>query len=561
MQLYIYDSFDNKAKADAVLENLAYGITKIKVCPKLNDVTDMFTVNELTVEQLLDGTEIDFGTYGLFKNIDVTFYCGEEIYSSQTIGEVCITASEYNFAYLNATYPVLVASLKLNEITLQGSIPTFIALERNATYNWDELPYGMSCLPTLTEKEATEGGFHERRSAMAEYIRELYEISPNSHFTLYAVDNYPELIVEYLIANKIPEEQWSAVLLSDGAGTAALLSNTFNVDNPYEKYDLMAKDWKAIKEYYYQKGSFDTSVDSKNIYNMLSVKAESDVASVLENYAYVIAKEQDNVDWWVNRLKAKENLSAINEKNEQFTQDIISTPKSFYTNSLLATLSEEQLESFKKLYNFNGEMFSEAEKSSKNIMIILGTAWSGESASFYEYMKLTMKYYGEEYIYYYKGHPGYPTSLYSERQAALEQLKHDGYTLYELDNAIAAEVILFFYPDAFASGWSSTTFESIENEEKIGIIFDIPYAERGDYTYGTMLDAFATMLPSDTVNYGNIELVAEKTYCLLEYNNSDNHQSQLNAYAKHEIAIYNVTDNVIKYYKSTGASIWTEVDK
>ncbi len=562
MQLSFKDAYaaeDTRIKF--VLQNPIEGLTKISVTPKLNDVTDMFTTTDVSVENAVKGTPVDFGTYGRFKNIEITLYVGDDAYKSIVFGGVDVTASKYNFAYLNATYPVLVASLQMDEITKDGTIPTFVALERNSAYNWDNLPEGVSCIPTLTKAYATGGGFHERRSDMAAYIKELYEISPYSQFNLYVVDNYLELIVELLIANGIPEDQWNVVMLSDGTGTAAWLSSTFNVDDPYAKYEVMAEDWKNIKEYYYSKGSFDTTEDSKHIIEMVSAKPDrNDNYSVLARYAYVINKEQDNVQWWVNRLRAKENLFAINEKSEAFTNDIIASVISFNTNTLLAALDEEQTEAFKALYNFNGEMFSVAEEQGKKVMVILGTSWNGEKDTFYEQIKLTMKYYGDDYVYYYKGHPGYPTSLYPERQAVLERLAEEGYVLYELDNAIAAEVILFFYPSIYASGYGSTTFESVEDNDKAGILFNIPYADKDKYTYGSIMGIFATLMPEGTTSYDDIVLSADKKYCLLEYNNSTEFPTQQDAYGKHEIAIYNSTDDIITYYKSAGENKWTKVD-
>ncbi len=559
MHMTFKDSHDKQSMVELSVENPILEVTKISVTPKLNGTTDMYTTTDIAVSSKDINTTVNFGTYGLFKNVDVVLFNGDVEISRATIGDIKVTASHYNFAYLNATYPVLVASLKLNEITDNGTIPTFVALERNAAYNWDDLPYNMSCLPMLTREQATNGGFHERRVATEEYIKELYELDPSSHFSLYVVDNYPELIIEFLIANGIPEDNWNAVMLSDGSGTAYYLSDTFGVDDPSAKYDTMKQEWNALKEYFYNKGSFDFETDCKYIYNNTSAKGFTDMYAILVRYPYVIAKEQNNVSWWVNRLRAGENLSAINEKDAAFTADIIATTQQFYTNNLLAALSADETEAFKTLYNFNGEMFSVAEEQGKKVMVILGTSWGIEEPGFYNYMKTTMKYYGDDYVYYYKGHPGYPTSLYAGRAAALEQLRAEGYTIYELDNAIAAEVILFFYPSIHSSGWSSSTFDSLEDDSKAGILFNMAENGKEDLTYGEMMEAYVTNITKGTVSYGNIVLSAEKQYCLVEYTNTDKYASKVENYAKHEIAIYNVTDDEIKYYKSVGTNMWQEV--
>ena len=166
------------------------------------------------------------------------------------VPDVGITAPEYNFALLNGSYPVLVYSLKLNSITDGGTIPTFVALERYTQYNWNALPYNMKPFPFLTKEEATSSGdFHGKREKLQSYIKELYELNPDSKFNLYCVDNYGELILEMFVANNIPEENWNAVMITDGNGTSAILSSTFAVDNPETRYAEMKAEWEAVKKY------------------------------------------------------------------------------------------------------------------------------------------------------------------------------------------------------------------------------------------------------------------------------------------------------------------------
>ncbi len=558
MQLVFEDSHDNDTLVEFNVLNPIPELTKIAVTAKINSVTDVFAYKEMTIGQALDGVDMDFGTYGLFKNVKIELYKNEALYSSAICQNVAVSADHYNFAYMNGTYPVLVASLKMDEITQNGSIPTFVALERNDAYNWDNLPDGVHFMPVFTKDVATRGDFHGRRAEIADYIKDLYEINPDSHFSLYVVDNYIELILEFLVANGIPESNWNAVMLSDGAGTAAILSQTYGTDNPSVKYEAMKNEWIALKKHFYRTGNYEIASSGRYINSAISENYH-DYYSVLARYAYVVAKEQSNVEWWVNRLRAGENLVAINTIDSAFCTDIVNSATSFYTNNLLAALTPEQTSEFKALYNFNDQMFAKAVEENKKVMVILGTSWGGEKATFYEQIKLTMNFYGDDYIYYYKGHPGYPTSLYPERQQMIKQLNDEGYTLYEVDNAIAAEVILFFYPDIYSSGWQTSTFDSLESYEKAGILYGVPYANKGSFTYGDMMNVFSTVIAAGTDTYGDISLDANKKYCLLEYNNCADNTLQVAEYNKHEIAIYNVTDDVITYYKSTGTNTWKQV--
>ena len=106
-------------------------------------------------------------------------------------------------------------------------------------------------------------------------------------------------------------------------------------------------------------------------------------------------------------------------------------------------------------------LFEAAEQSGKKVMIFLGTRLTSDSESSENFRALsafTEQYYGDDYVYYYKGHPATPTGANPERLALLDEL---GIT--DIESSIAAELIFFFYPEANLSGYSSTrrsTFRS-----------------------------------------------------------------------------------------------------
>ena len=502
----------------------------------------------------------DFGTYGLFKDVDITVTTKKGSITMNDVPDVGITAPEYNFALLNGSYPVLVYSLKLNSITDGGTIPTFVALERYTQYNWNALPYNMKPFPFLTKEEATSSGdFHGKREKLQSYIKELYELNPDSKFNLYCVDNYGELILEMFVANNIPEENWNAVMITDGNGTSAILSSTFAVDNPETRYAEMKAEWEAVKKYVSANG-----FNAKAIGASLTYPYHPEY-SVLANYAYVIAREQANVDWWCNRLRAGENLKNINavEGGEAFITELLTHVTQEYTNSLLAALKPAEQENFKTLYKFNEDMFSDAETNQKEVVMILGTSWSGEEGNLYENVKLHVEFYGtEKYEFYYKGHPGYPTSQYEGRQRYFDELKEEGYVIHELENAIAAEIILFFEPQVNMAGYKTSTFDSITEETngKALLLFGSKdsFAET---TYLKYFDMFASELADeDQGNYNGITFDSGVKYFLLEFNNTADYANQAANYAKHEIAIYNTTTKAIKYYK-LNAGVYSEVDK
>lgn len=545
---------EKDAYADVKINNFSNEFDSVEYDISLNSLTDINSNGTIELMGNQSNYAIDMKTYGNFKDMEFTFYKNNEEYAKVYPENIGITNTEYNFAELNATYPVLVFSLKLKEITKNGEIPTFVNLERYNSYNWDSLPYNLSYLPNVDRNTAISGGFHTVKYLMADYIKELYELNPESHFNFYAVDNYVELIFQMLVSNGIPSSNWNAVLLSDGSGTAAKLVEAFAVENPKQKLSDMTVCWNNAMNYYSNHEWDDGKYLEENAI------CPQEYYSILYQYPYVATKAAANVDWWVNRLRVGENLSAINAIDPELASDIVSTPKSFYTNNLLASLSDDDQAKFKNLYHFSDEMFAEATNSNKKIMIILGTSWTGEESSFYDYIKMTMAYYGDEYAYFYKGHPGYATSNFPGRQLLLDKINSEtNNDIKELDCSIAAEVILFYNPDVYICGWSSSTFDSVESQSMACALYGISYSSKSNYTYGELIDSFFTKINSNSNLYSNpsLGLDSNKNYYLIEFNNSENYPDQISTFEKHEIAIYDTTTKTIKYYKLVDASTET----
>ncbi len=504
---------------------------------------------------------LDFGTYGLFKDIDVAVKTAGGDLKIENASGVAVTATRYNFAHLNASYPVLVFTLKLKEFTENGEIPTFVLLERSQQYDWNSLPYNVKPYPFLTKAEATSGGghFHVQRAPLKAYIKELYELNPESHFTLFCVDNYGEIILEQFTANNIPEKNWNAVLLSDGNGTAANINYTFGIDDPETRYASMKTEYENLKTELAASGEFNATKIGQDM-----EFGSRNPFSVISRYAYVIAREQANVEWYVNRLRPTENLNAVNnaQGGAEFITELRTHVHEVYTNNLLAALGQDEQETFKKLYKFNENMFDDAVNNEKEAVIILGTSWGGENGNLYENIKLLVELYGtEKYEYYYKGHPGYPTSQYTGRQEYFKALADEGYVIHELENAIAAEIILFYNPEVNMAGYKTSTFDSVteDTHDKALLLFGSK-ASFAEAPYRDYFDVFASKLnvAADKDKYGGITFDENERYFLLEYNNTEKYANQTANYAKHEIAIYTVSSKQIKYYKKNG-DVYAEV--
>ena len=204
---------------------------------------------------------------------------------------VGIGAQEYNIAYLNATFPVVLFTLSLwenqNSITkgAKGNpIPTFCVFERANSWNWEKLPEHVYRLPYAEEEcyqELNSKAWVENRDAMAAYVKDLYEISPNARFHLYTVDNYSEHIPMMMDANRIPQSQYDAVLLSDGAGTYAVFDRVYQDDLDGSKYRSMCEKWETCRRSSFEQGVY------------VPIEGE---AQGLPEYA-AVAAAQDNVAW------------------------------------------------------------------------------------------------------------------------------------------------------------------------------------------------------------------------------------------------------------------------
>lgn len=151
-----------------------------------------------------------------------------------------------------------------------------------------------------------------------------------------------------------------------------------------------------------------------------------------------------------------------------------------------------------------------------------------------------MTYYGDEYAYYYKGHPNTPTGLWPSKQ---EQLSSLGIT--DIDSSVAAELILFFNPEVALSGYGSSTYNSATGDAGCGV-FNMTKAaalsssSTVDYS---IMDWFASPISSssDTV----IQALCPKggTCYLVEFSD------KILKSADYDIAVFSGNTSALTYYK------------
>ena len=486
-----------------------------------NSKTTRQIKKEISLSQVsVEGYKLDLSTYGKFK-VNVNFKKNGRVVGSYQINDVSVKASEYNLAPLSATFPVVYFSLSLWDINISKDtgkvVPTIVMLDRPSAYNWDQLPTDVYGMPYLTEQEIKATSNY---SAYAQYVKDLYEISPNAKFNLYINDITCSYIHDVIYANKIPEGQYTITMLSDGSATYSIMNETYSGTNPDVKHQELIKKWNDAKKLAYQTGKSSWKWHQN------------------WDCMYAILDCEPGTQWWV----ARNNLFTSGDNN-QFAEKIKNDVKVVNVNSLLQSLQNKGIETvddFKALYNFNDGYFKDAQLQNKKVMMILGTYVNNEKG-FKDYAQLTKLYYGDEYMYYYKGHPNTPTGLWPSKQTELAELE-----IQDVDSAIAAELILFFNPEIYLAGYGTSTFNSASSEMACGL-YNMKKSDAlssssiVDYSG---IDWFASKIDKNAVDSYIRDLCSgDDQYYLVEL--SDEILSE----GKYDFGIYNASINVLKFYK------------
>ncbi len=487
-----------------------------KMTIKVYHNSDLIRMEETTqLLELISGEkEID----GIYGKLTIKVEAKKGIYLAKKTVNVNLSADEYNIAPITATMPVTMFSLALDEITDNGRIPTFVWLKRSGAWNWNNVPNNVYPLPIADTSEFLDDNEKSIYKKTSAYVKELYEINKNSKFHLYYNDYFNYGWVQATIANGIPTENYNVVMLSDGTASFSYFNKHFDNSNAETEYARMAAQWAKLKKQVAKKGTY-------TVFSNVEIKAEK-----LREYAFVMAREESNVEWWLTRIngtlannnpdfyakvEATENIKVRDLKG---LLDAIPTDNDAYFN----------VDKLKKLYKFSDNMFEKAVEQDKEIMVILGTWTDTENNTYFEqYVKATMAYYGDDYVYYYKGHPKNPTNSVKGK---LERLESWG--LIDIDSTIPAELIFFFNPEAFCSGFASTTFVSL-TKEKSCALFNAAKNNFGE-AYKDNMEIF--MRKAIVGEYGVV--TSDKSF-ILEFNDT----------TKYDIAVYNADKNKLNFYK------------
>lgn len=513
-------------------QQLADSVT-ITAVMKYNGKTTRTVTEEKSISSISDsGFVMDLKTYGKFSVTAEYKKNGKSVGRDE--GETAVAASEYNLAPLSATFPVVYFSLSLWDIQTSAetgkTVPTIVMLDRPSAYNWDNLPENVYAMPYLTESAIAASADY---TTFAEYVKDLYEISPNAKFNLYINDITCSLIHWIIYANKIPQGQYSITMLSDGSGTYSIMNDTYSGADPAAKHQELIQAWETAKEEAYQTGKYAAGWGWHAHWDCM----------------YAVLSCEPGTQWWV----ARNNLFTSGDGNA-FAEQLKNDVQVVNVNSLLQELSakgDATVEEFKALYNFNDGYFNDAEEQGKQAMVLLGTYVYNEQ-NFTDYARLTQLYYGDDYLYYYKGHPNTPTGLYEEKQQQLEEL---GIT--DVDSAIAAELILFFNPEIRMSGYGSSTFNSASDEMACGLFNATKEASlsEGSTVNYTGIDWFASLIQQDTVKPEIAPLLKDShVNYLVEFSDAIMENEE------YDIGIFDASAGVLKLYKENADGSYVAVE-
>jgi len=407
----------------------------------------------------------DLRDYGKWT-ITGMFRQGRTTVKSLATVKVGVSASEYVIAPITATMPVTMLTTSLwGAGSLRGtdqSIPVIVQMTRAGQWDWNKLPEGVHTLPYLSKKDgsARTGSIYLRGhlTPMKDYIKDLVSLNPASVIHLYVNDVETRMVQTLIYANKIPSANYTLSLLSDGGFSYRRFATTYTTADPSATHTQLVDEWNAAKAYAYRTGK-------------VSPTMTTDAA---RNYVWAAIKSEPSARWWLTRPSllipaTADSLTSFATAASTDSQ-VVSVAINTKLNAIKAA-GDEALAEFQALYKFKDAYFATSTASGKKVMMFLGTRLTSE-LTFADYAAFTMKYYATTYDYYYKGHPATPTQFYPDKVAQLKALK-----IEDVDSSVPAELILFFNPTIYMSGYPSTTYISVSDPEMAKGLFGLTKAQ------------------------------------------------------------------------------------
>ena len=357
-------------------------------------------------------------------------------------------------------------------------LPTIITLERAQAYNWDNLSDNMMFCPFMSDDKIRNGyladGWSLDYPEFWEYVDYLYKLDKSSKFNFYLNDYWPDHILN-AFSFGIPLNQMTITFITDGTASFSIIRDSYGTggddDGSLTIYENYQASWEKVKA---KLNSGDTA-DYKD-----ELIASKD-SPVLRPYLPVLINDSGIKVWWVVNNTSENNFGSSAVFKEKVAKS--TNFKSVNMNTLLNNLSEEEQATLKNLYSFDNTELVNAQKEGKKILVFLGTSTSGEG-SLEDAIKIMKAIYGDEYAYFYKGHPGHVMNDDGRRQKIAED---NGVTI--IDASVPAELVYFFNPTIEMCGYQSSTFTNLAELQVPYIFFP---GEKTELAYDNRIEAYST---------------------------------------------------------------------
>ena len=485
-------------------------------CPKYVEFITLVVKHKTKIvsKTKICGDALKFGSCKI-----TAFYGKHEVVAEFNSGEivtkisaiVSIFAKKYVIAPLTATIPVTYFTLSLSKITKNFTIPTFVWFERVGVWNYHQMKKNLNLIPVLSKKDFMHNAdCNKVFKKVREWVRELYELNPNSKFDFYFNDCSANGWLECVFCNNIPKSNYKVTLLYDGPTSNFFFNHRFDCEEYDIAYEKMRVEYAKMKENLKQNKLFFQN-------NMEAVK-------MLGEFNFVMLQEEENVFLWIANF---ENAMANNnEKVCSKINDLILKNKIIVKslNALLNELSANDSDYVKLLYNFDDSIFLKAREQGKKPMIILGS-WTEFEVSFEIYIKILDKLFGDEYLFFHKSHPKNPTEYVKGKAEKLNALG-----LIDIKNEFPAQLLFFFDKGLCASGYPSSTIYSL-GKGKCKAVFNIRKSKSKEF-YKDNVEVFISKIDSSDEDYG--KFVKDENSFLLEFSNKK--------------AIFSCKNNEINYF-------------
>lgn len=448
-------------------KNLLDGTLDINTNDKVSSlnltVNDPYSKKDIVKESFssveeLEAYRFNVPSHGSYK-VNIS-YKDESVNEDKTYEkDITFKTDKINFAFVIATMPV---SYFTYYSMLDNEAPTYFLLEREKTYNFNQLPENFYPIPYVTDGftdiygntyDPFEFGSYvsvDKGSKIFDsctpIIKRMYDaMDRNMHVNFYFAD-YHQTNSYDIGASYLDKEDYDVYLLSDGTNTQAAI---------YDKVNDINKLNDTISNI---KAEYDKGFDAKKLFETAGNDQAYYVAALssLPNYHHVIPSKEIVI----SSGPAKDNKDLADYINTNLTEIPFQKIKTDFAKD-----KEKDIQLRKLLHLLNDDGTSPLDafnKSDKPNLLILGTSPGGEEVDkvnyFDQILEATVKEFGQTHDIFYKAHPSYPAD--EKRQ---ELFKKNNIEIYS-NSQTPAEFLLLFGDDMYVGGYYTSTFYTIEKD-------------------------------------------------------------------------------------------------